>query len=97
MIPQPARRPNQNLWLMLQALDLTANISSTIDDLNLGPLVFSQPIQLFLRLDRQFTRWRNDQGLNCRILRINVLKNRQPKRSRLPGPGLCLTNYVIAV
>ena len=39
MIPQPARRPNQNLWLMLQALDLTANISSTIDDLNLDDVV----------------------------------------------------------
>ena len=88
-------RTDNDLHTALQRLQLRVIALAAVDwqDLEAWKMgcVF---LECFSNLDRQFTRWGEDESLWLLQLRINVREDWQCKRGGLARAGLCLTQHV---
>ena len=95
---KPARRCNQNIHASPELVHLRLLTHAAKDDARAQRKVFAIPLKVFVDLQGQFTRRRQDQRADKTLLRFSLFKktlqNRQRKSRRLAGTGLRTAQHI---
>ncbi|KXT82095.1 hypothetical protein STRDD11_01929 [Streptococcus sp. DD11] len=95
-IQKTARCPDDDMGTGLESLDLLFDAGAAINRADLDTLAAAEAEEFFLTLHSQLPRRGNNQSLHRRIVRVNLFQSREAKGRSLTGPGLSLTNHVLA-
>ncbi len=95
MIHHPARRPNDNMRALAQAVELSIIRLAAVNRQRMQTAFEKRELMNFLRnLDRQFPGGTQDQHLSHALLDVDFFDRRRPKRRCLARPGLRLAHHV---